>query len=306
MMRKTLAILGAGKMGCDIAALFAANGWITHVFEPAAGARDTLPQRVKFALKPLRAARGAYKCVHPHESLGDLPWKNITLVIEAAPEKLALKQNLFAQIETLSRADAILTTNTSSLRLADITKRVKNKSRVAGVHFLTPANISPLVEIVRGKETDAKNLRRIDTWMKSLGKSTVKLNRDIPGMIVNRVQGAMMREIFQLIDEGIASAEDIDTAVRYGFGFRYIACGPVRQRDFNGLEIHRDAAAQIYPTLHNGKKPARCLEALVRDGHIGVRTGRGFYRWKKDELKQLVTEYERTMVAALKLMTRNT
>ena len=299
---QTLAILGAGKMGCDIAACFAAGGWQVHLYDPVATARETLPARLRTALQPLRAPRSAFKRITAHGELPALPWPSVTLVIEAAPEKLVLKQMLMQEAEGFARGNAVLATNSSSLKVADVAKYVKNKSRVAGMHFLTPANIAPLVEVVRSKHTSAQTIRRINAWLGALGKLSVNLNRDITGMIVNRVQGAMMREIFHLIDQGIATPADVDTAVRHGFGYRYIACGPLRQRDFNGLEIHRDAAAQIYPTLHNGWKPARCLENLVRRGHLGVRTGRGFYRWKKAALKRELEEYEQTLAAALQLM----
>jgi 3-hydroxybutyryl-CoA dehydrogenase len=287
-------------MGCDIAALFAAGNWQVCVYEPVARARDSFALRLSNALPSMRARHR----VTLRESLQDLPWREIALVVEAAPEKLALKQDLFKQIDALAQADAVLTTNTSSLRLAGITRHVKNKSRVAGVHFSTPATIAPLVEVVRGEVTSAHTIRTINSWLQDLGKLTVNLTRDVPGMLVNRVQGALMREAFSLIDRGIATPEDIDTAVRYGFGFRYIACGPLRQRDLNGLEIHRDAAVSIYPTLNNGKGPPRCLDDLVRKGNLGIRSGKGFYSWNPATLKQQLANYDQTLAEALKLMAR--
>ena len=301
----TLALLGGGKMGCDVAACFAAGGWEVHVYEPMAAARDTFARRLAAALKPMRAPRNTRQCVTLHDDLPALPWQHIVLAIEAAPKKLILKKILMKNVEALVRDDAVLATNSSSLKVSDVTRPLKDKTRAAGMHFLTPANIAPLVEVVRGPKTSPQTLRRINTWLRALGKLTVNLNRDVTGMLVNRVQGALMREAFDLIDRGIATPEDIDTAVRFGFGFRYIACDPIKQRDFNGLEIHRDAAAQIYPTLHNGKKPARCLQTLVRRGQIGVRTGQGFYKWDNASLQRQLEAYDRTQSAALKMLKRS-
>lgn len=298
----TAAVVGGGKMGCDIAAVLAAAGWEVHCQETASHMRISLPARFRAAAAPLRAAKSAAKHFHVHETLDTIPWRRIALVIEAAPEQLALKQGVFARIEALAPRTAILTTNTSSLRLADVMRKVKHKDRVAIVHWATPANISPLIEVVRGTRTSPATIRRINQWMRALGKIVVNLNRDVPGMIVNRAQHAMMRECFSLVDKGICSLEDIDRAVRYGFGFRYVVCGPVRQRDLNGLVINHRAATQIYPTLNNSRVPPRALAKRVRAGDVGVTVGRGFYRWDKQTLGPWLQRYEATLATLLRLM----
>lgn len=300
--RSAVAIIGGGKMGGDIAAVFAAGEWDVHVVEPQAATRSTLGKRTAGALRALHAAKSRSKRIHAHAALDALPWPRISLVVEAVPEELALKQRLFRALEALAPREAILTTNSSSLRLADVSKGLRHKDRTAGVHWLTPASIAPVVEVVRGKSTSPATIRQLHDWLTALGKLPVHLNRDVPGMIVNRVQHAMMREAFDLIDRGIATAEDIDLAVRFGYGFRYVACGPVKQRDLNGLVIHRAAAAEIYPTLHNGAKAPRCLTDLVRAGHTGVRNGRGFYRWPDKTARAEIARYEKLLESALRLM----
>jgi 3-hydroxybutyryl-CoA dehydrogenase len=296
------AVIGGGKMGCDISAVLAAAGWEVHCQEPEPRMRASLPVRLRNALAPLRAAKAASARFHIHDALDTIPWRQIALVIEAVPEQLSLKQALFAKIEVLAPRSAILTTNTSSLRLSDVMRKVRHKDRVAILHWATPANISPLIEVVRGTRTSLGTIRRINQWMRSLGKIVVNLNRDVPGMIVNRAQHAMMRECFSLVDKGICSLEDIDLAVRYGFGFRYVVCGPVRQRDLNGLVINHRAAAQIYPTLNNRRVPPRALASRVKAGHVGVTVGRGFYQWDKRTLGPWLLRYEKTLDALLRLM----
>ena len=299
---RTAAVIGAGKMGCDISAVLAAGGWEVHAQEPDAAMRASLPERFRNALKPLEAGRAAAARLSIHERLETIPWRRVAFVVEAAPEQLPLKQALFQRIEALAPRSTILTTNTSSLRLADVMRKVKHKDRVAIVHWSTPANIAPLVEIVRGTRTTDAVIRKINAWMRELDKITVNLARDVPGMIVNRAQHAMMRECFSLVDRGICSLEDIDRAVRYGFGFRYVVCGPVRQRDLNGLVINLRAATQIYPTLSVSRRPPRALTERVKAGHVGVTVGRGFYRWDRRRLGPWLERYEKTLQALLELM----
>ena len=298
----TVAIIGGGKMGGDIAAVLATGGWDVHVQEPAAPMRASLPARFRTALKPLRASKAALARLNVHDTLEAIPWPRVTLVIEAVPEQLALKQALFKRIEALAPRKAILTTNTSSLPLAKVTAKVKHKDRVAILHWATPANISPLVEIVRGRATSAKTIQQVNAWMRAVGKLPVNLSRDVDGMIINRVQHAMMREAFSLVDRGIVSLEDIDLAVRYGFGFRFVACGPVLQRDLNGLVINHRAATQIYPTLNTSRVPPHALASRVRAGHVGVTVGQGFYQWDKRELGPWLRRYETLLGKVLKLM----
>ena len=300
--KRVAAVVGGGKMGCDISAVLAAAGWEVHCQEPGTGMRASLPARFRSALKPLPDGRTAANRLHVHETLATLPWRRVAWVIEAAPEQLPLKQALFAEIERVAPRNAILSTNTSSLRLADVMRKVKHKDRVAIVHWATPANISPLVEVVRGARTTPSVIRRVNGWLRALDKVTVNLARDVPGMIVNRAQHAMMRECFSLVDKGICTLEDIDLAVRYGFGFRYVVCGPVRQRDLNGLVINCRAAAQIYPTLDDRKVPPRALSSRVAAGQVGVTVGRGFYTWDKRALGPWLQRYERVLKELLRLM----
>ena len=300
--KRRVVIVGGGKMGGDIAAVFAGGAWRVDVVEPSRPARERLLERTAAALRPLRTGARLARNVRAHESLGDVTWAGADLVVETVPEVLPLKQRVLADLSALTSKDTIITTNSSSLRLAEVVARVPHKRRTAGVHWLTPAHIAPLVEVVRGPKTSETTIDRLNTWLSELGKLAINLNRDVPGMLVNRVQHAMMREAFNLIDAGIVSPEDIDAAVRFGFGFRYVACGPVRQRDLNGLTIHLQSAAQIYPTLHNGAKAPRCLTTRVQAGHVGILAGKGFYEWDPRSSAKNVARIDALMREALSLM----
>lgn len=294
-------VVGGGKMGGEIAPMLACGGWRVHVVEPDAQVRAGLRARALGTAKLLGAPRASAGRVLAHAALESVPWREVALVIEAAPERLAVKRALFARIEALAPARTIITTNSSSLRVTDIATVLDRPARAAALHFLAPVAVVPLVEIVRGEKTGAATIRRLNQWMQALGRMPVNLARDVPGMLVNRVQHAMMREIVDLIDRGVVTVDDVDRAVRFGFGFRLAVCGPLRQRDLNGLLIHLQSAEQIYPDLASGKRPGRMLARLVAAGHTGARAGRGFHRWDRSRLAAETEAYERRVAAALAL-----
>jgi 3-hydroxybutyryl-CoA dehydrogenase len=304
MPQQSAAIIGGGIMGGDIAIVFAAGGWNVHVMSPSQKTRDALGVRIEAGLRKLGAPVAKAANVRTYEKLEDIDWKNVDFVVEAATEDLPLKQKLFGAIEALARPDIPLTSNTSNFPIGEIGKTLKTRSRVAGLHFFMPAHLVPLVEVVSSDATDPNVAEGMVELMKQLGKAPIWVKKDVPGFVGNRIQHAMMREAFDLIDRGIATPQDIDLAVRYGYGFRYIAAGPLRQRDMNGLVIHRDAAAQIYPTLHNGAKPPRCLDKLVAAGHTGVRAGRGFYQWDPRTLARELERCDALFGTALRLMAK--
>ncbi len=198
----------------------------------------------------------------------------------------------------------MIATNTSSLKISDVTSALKYPDRSAGLHFMIPAHVMLAVEITRGRKTATGTMTRLVSWMTGMGKVPIVLNRDVQGMLINRIQHAMYREIYHLIDEGVATAETVDLAVRFGFGFRYPILGPVVSRDIHGLPVHLAASRQIYPTLHNGKKPSRKLSRLVEQGHHGVRTGRGFYTWDPKTTEQRLLHFTQLLEQSLRRVKR--
>ena len=202
------------------------------------------------------------------------------------------------------RRNTVIATNTSSLRITAVTSVLKHPGRSAGLHFMIPAHVMLAVEVTRGHKTTSGTMAKLGTWMKTLGKVPIVLNRDVPGMLINRIQHAMYREIYHLIDEGIATAETVDLAVRFGFGFRYQILGPVVSRDIHGLPVHLAASKQIYPTLHNGKTPNKKLSRLVEQGHYGVRTGRGFYRWDRRTVEKRLESFTEMLEQSLRRVKR--
>jgi 3-hydroxybutyryl-CoA dehydrogenase len=292
-------VVGAGRMGADIALNFVIAGWRCDVIEPDAKVRERAAAYWQQELKRLgKTARGRY--LHLHADGAAPQWPAVDLAVEAVFEDLKLKHAILKEIEAKVRRDTLITTNTSSLKISDVTSVLKHADRSAGLHFMIPAHVMLAVEITRGRKTAAATMTRLVSWMTAMGKVPIVLNRDVPGMLINRIQHAMYREIYHLIDEGIATAEAVDLAVRFGFGFRYPILGPVVSRDIHGLPVHLAVSKQIYPTLHNGTTPSRKLSQLVKQGHHGVRTGRGFYQWDPKTTEQRLLHFTKLLEQGLR------
>src|SRR6185503_4829964 len=191
-----------------------------------------------------------------------------------ATEDLPLKRKLFVQLESLARPDTPLTTNTSNLLIGDIGKGLKRPGRVAGLHFFMPAHLVPLVEVVSAGFTDAKVAERLVALMKGLDKAPIWVKKDVPGFVGNRLQHAMLREALYLISDGIISPEGIDDAVRYGFGFRFIACGPILQKEMSGWDTNFIVGNALYPHLYSTTAYPPTVKAMVDRGHLGMKIGR--------------------------------
>ncbi len=297
-----IAIIGGGIMGGDIAIIFAAKGWRVHVMSPSQKTRAALGARISAGLKQLGAPAAHAANVTTHATLEDIAWNEVSLAIEAATEDLALKQKLFAQLETLAKADIPLATNTSNFLIGEIGKDLKTRSRVIGLHFFMPAHLVPLVEIVSSESTDSAVAAQLEQLLKSLGKAPIRVNRDVPGFVGNRLQHALMREALWLIHDGVTTAEGIDTAVRYGFGFRFVACGPVLQKEMSGLDTHYAVASALYPHLYKNDGPPPFLKAMNERGHVGMKAKHGFWQWTDESIAQEKARIEKALQAGFAIL----
>ena len=171
-----------------------------------------------------------------------------------------------------------------------------------GTHYFMPAHVVPLVEVVLGTASDAALGARVCELFTATGKKPVLVKKDIPGFLANRIQHALMREALYLIDAGIASPEDVDLAVRYSFGFRYAAVGPILQKEISGWDTVRSAAAAIYPSLSNTAEVSNCLNKLVEDGHAGMKSGQGFFPWPPAAIADTKRSYEKKLQAAFAIL----
>lgn len=298
---RTVALVGGGTMGGDIAASFAAGGWTAHVVEPQEAARSTLPSRFAAAMKALAAPAGA-ALLQVHDRLETLPWPDVDLVIEAVPERLELKREVFAALERHAPADIPLCSNSSAIPIGRIGEGLRTRHRMVGTHYFMPGHLVPAVEVVCSKDTDVAYADRVADMLKSVGKVPVRVGLDIPGFVANRMQAALSREAINLVERGIATPEDIDNAVRYGFGFRYIAAGPLLMRDHSGIDVHCAAAATIYPDLCNSAEPSPYMVDKVAQGHIGMKAKHGFYDWTDESIAKEKARFERALLGAMEIL----
>lgn len=294
-------VVGGGTMGADVAVVLARAQCRTTVIEPDEARAAALPGRVADNL----AAAGYSQAAQPVQvapGLDALDWSDVALVIECIPERLDLKQALFADLEQRAPADAILASNSSSFPIGDIGQGLATRERMLGLHFFMPAHLVPLVEVVLCEASAMHCADALIAFMRRCGMVPVKVRKDLPGFLANRLQHALSREAFDLIDQGIASPEDVDAAVRFGFGFRFLAAGPVLQRDHAGIDVHAAAGATMYPSFCNSSVPARCLTERAQDGRHGMKTGAGFYEWTPQTIAAERARYDRLLRAGLALI----
>jgi 3-hydroxybutyryl-CoA dehydrogenase len=294
-------VVGAGIMGCGIAAGFLAHGWraVLLVRESARG--ESARSITAGLLDSLGAsARADALSVCTLDAFDG--WDDAALVIESVKEDLALKQRLFAWLDARVPAAVPIGSNSSGFPISRIADGLPTRDRMFGMHYFMPAHRVPLVEVVLGADSDAALGEAVCALFAGAGKKPVLVRRDIPGFLANRIQHALMREVLALIDAGIASPQDVDLAVRYSFGFRYAAIGPVMQKEISGWDTVAGAAREIYPTLSNATVVPACLEQLVSEGRLGMKSGAGFVTWTPEAAQSVRADYDRRLGAALKLL----
>ncbi|QRQ85309.1 3-hydroxyacyl-CoA dehydrogenase family protein [Cupriavidus oxalaticus] len=294
-------VVGGGTMGADVAVVLTRALCRTTVVEPDATRGAALPGRVRDNLMAIGRAEGAGR-LSVAASLDDVDWATVDLVIECIPERLELKQQLFADLVRRARPDTVLASNSSSFPISAIGAGLESRARMLGLHFFMPAHLVPLVEVVMGEASDEGCADALIAFMRRCAMVPVKVRKDLPGFLANRLQHALSREAFSLIDRGIASPEDVDAAVRFGFGFRFLAAGPVLQRDHAGIDVHAAAAATMYPSFCNDDHPARCLAERAADGRHGMKRGEGFYVWSPEAIAAERARYDRLLRAGLDLI----
>jgi 3-hydroxybutyryl-CoA dehydrogenase len=296
------AIIGFGLMGCDIAAIFLAGGWRVTAVEPEQSVWQARRARVRSSLAQLDINSERVAGLSLVATMAEVEFATCGVVVEAVPERLDLKQQVFTELDRLVPDGIPVATNASGLRITDIARHCTTRGRMANLHFFLPAHLIPGVEVVRGEYTEQATCDRLAEIMTDLGRKVIRVSRDVPGFLANRIQHALMREAFAVIDEGLATADDVDTAVRYAFGFRYVAAGPILQKELAGLETQLAAARSIYPVLCNSPEPSPTLTKLVEENRLGPKTGRGFREWPPEKAAREQARYERTLLAAMRLL----
>jgi 3-hydroxybutyryl-CoA dehydrogenase len=308
---RDITVLGAGIMGHGIAQSFLMGGYPVRLYDIKESILDTAKAHIEESLGLFRqfdliAEPDIDPALQRLSTTTDLKGavEGSDFIVEAAPEDLSLKQGLFQQVESLCSKDTIIATNTSSLTLKDIGARVKDKERLVITHWFNPPHIVPTVEVVKAERTSDETMETTYELLAKIRKLPVKIYQELPGFVVNRIQVAMVREVFDLYEKGVASAEDIDKAVKGSFGFRLASIGPLLTADLGGLELWLKVAENLLPQIQSSTDPPKALQSLVSHGHFGIKTGKGFYDYAVDfskaELDAAVQKRDREFLNRLK------
>jgi len=276
--QNTIGVIGGGLMGHGIAYLLAAAGHNVGIFEPDAASRASLSRRLD-AIVGIFGDNGALlKRISAHDTMAAAV-KHASFVFEAAPEKLPLKQRIFAELEALVAPGTILASNSSAIPTTDIGRDLKHRERVVGTHFWNPPHLVPLVEVIQNEKTSNAVVRATIDLLRGAGKTPVHVRRDVPGFVGNRLQHAMKREAFALVAAGVCDAETIDIVVKEGFGARTAVLGPMEQSDLVGLDLALDIADVLYEHLDRTAAAPQILRDKVLAGKLGMKTGEGLRKW---------------------------
>lgn len=308
-MIKTVAVLGAGTMGHSIANNLASHGFPVNLYESYAHVRDAVKDRIKGELE-IMVEEDYFLPEKIQETLDNITLfselepavKNVDFVIEALPEVLELKQSILKQLDEICPPETILASNTSSLKLADmtadLTKERQAKTLIA--HCYNPAHLIPIIELSYYGNMSEEDYHEVEDLFIRCEKVPVKVLKDVTGMVANRLLHAQAREAFYLIDQGIASPEDVDKALMSGPGFRNATTGMLECADMGGLDIWYSAERNFFPDLADNKEPSQTMKHLVEEGSLGFKTGKGFFEYPKEVAKQVSDDFNRRLITQLK------
>jgi 3-hydroxybutyryl-CoA dehydrogenase len=307
---KSVVVIGSGIMAAGIAAGFIAKNVPVVILARTREKADVcLDKSIVLAKKIGVGGDNATKSeadIKKQQVVGLLEdwqdWANCSWVIETVAENLEIKQEVFKYLDKVVPPHIPIGSNSSGFPISKIAEGLKTADRMMGAHYFMPAEVVPLVEIVMGKNTDLKYAQAACELYKAVDKKPVLVKKDIPGFLANRIQHALMREALSLVQEGIATPDDIDDAVRYSFGFRYAAVGPMTQKEISGWDGMANAAKEIYPSLSNITALPPKVVQLMADGKTGMKAGEGFRKWSPEEIAQTSESYSRRLKAAFDVL----
>jgi 3-hydroxybutyryl-CoA dehydrogenase len=305
---KAIAVIGAGVMGSGIAQTFAQAGYQVRLQaryeDTLRAARDRIARNqeamVRAGLLSEGAAREGLDHIRTTTRLEEAA-RGCHFVSENVPEDLALKREIFAALDRHTPRDAVLSTDTSGLSIGAIASATGRPEMVVGLHWMNPPHLMPPVEVVRGGRTAGGTMDLTCALARRIGRVPIRVEKDAPGFIWNRLQLALVREAIHVVEQGIAGPEAVDLAVTAGLGLRWAAVGPLRLMDLAGLATFHSVASYLYAELCAAREPQATLAAKVAAGETGARSGRGFYRYPPGQAEAAAAARDAKLFELLKI-----
>ncbi len=304
---KNIAVIGAGFMGHGIAQVFAVKGYSVTLMDLSedllAGAIENIRSNLSIMAEN---GIGTEKDIDPAVSRIKITTdtaeavSEADFVVEAVSENSDLKQKVFKELDSLCQRDAILATNTSVISITEIASKAEFRNRIVGTHFWNPPYLIPLVEVIRGEDTSVDTMERTFSLLESVGKHPVRVNKDVPGFVANRLQHALWREAISIVEKGIADAETVDECIKFGFGLRLPVLGPIENTDMVGTDLVLAIHDYILKHLESSPEPSPFLRKLVEEGNMGFKSGQGFQEWPREKAEASRKRLQKYLLGIIK------
>lgn len=305
-MIKKVGVVGAGTMGHGIAMQFALNGIQTILCDISEEALQDAKKKIERNILLFKEEEFPFRIKHNEinqylEYTTDLKsLSDADFITECASENLEVKQLLFKELDSICKKDAILASNTSSLSLTDVFAPIDIHSEKSLLtHWFNPPHLVPLVEILKSKDTSEETYQSVKSLLESIGKVTIEVKKETPGLVANRIQVAMAREVLTLLEEEIVDALDLDKAITSGPGFRLSTSGLLEIMDFGGIDIWEKVIKELQPVIASGTKKFATVSEKVQKGNLGVKSGKGFYDYPGKSFDSYILERDRTLLKHL-------
>ena len=306
---KNIVVVGSGIMGHGIGQTFALGGYEVTLNDiddallnkALQQIRSNLNTFVEFGMTTAEGAKEALSRIKTSRNLKEAAGES-DFVVEALPEVMDLKKRIFKELDKYCPPHTIIASNTSGLSLTEMASGIKREDQAIIAHWWNPPHITPVVEVVKGRSTSGKTLDLVCQLLVSIGKKPVKILKEVPGFLGNRLQFALYREALYCLKEGIASAGDIDMAVKGTFGFRLPTLGPLETSDLGGLDTFLSIAEYLFKEIDRSTEAPEILREKVRQGKLGVKAGEGFFRYTPEEAQKKIKGRDRQFLQRLKCL----
>ena len=307
---RTVAVVGAGTMGPGMAATFARHGFRTRLFDVKPEQLEKAKGTVGFVYTTL--INGGFMTEAEAETgranltyTGDLgeALDGVEFAVETVPEKLEIKQQVFKEMEGKVGDETILASNTSGIPITTLAEVCRKRDRVVGMHWSNPPHVIPVIEVIKGAETGQGTVDATFAVVERIGMVPAAVDKDVAGFVENRILYAIMREALHLLDEGVASAEAIDTITKWGSGYKLSVIGPLELLDMAGLDIYTSVAGYLNKDLNASPEVSATVTSKVQEGKLGIKTQGGLFEYTPEQIQQLQQRRGRLLLAAKKALT---